>query len=421
MKFDELKSKVIGFFRTDWQIKLVSFLLSFVIWFLICEYVDPDTDARVSNIPITAQYEGSVPEKEGLGIMTAIDETVSIRVSGSRDTIALMDYDKITATVDLNNVTKSGEYDLPVKINLGNQSLKVESQSIETVKVRFDMNKLKNIPLDIQVSGDVAEGFIREEPKLVNGFVTVNGPAAIVDTIVSAKVTISQTEFRETVTFEKCEYVFVDENDKEVAKTFLNIQEDMKTITVEIPVVKQKTVPFTVGIINSSGGKDSGFCTVKIEPEDIVISGNSEVLDAINGINLGDIDVAEKKENFEASAKVLLPDGVKNVNNIESVKVSVTFNDDVQSRAFRVSNIEIVNLPDGTKASIQESTMQITIRGTAEDMAKLKNSDLKLVVDAKNQVLNSGTYRLSATVHFPENAEYKVGVVGKYQVTVIVS
>lgn len=418
MKSIDVKNKLIGFFCNEWQIKLVSILLALLIWFLICEYVDPETDTPVSNIKITAQYEGSVPEKEGLGIMTTIEETVSIRVSGSRDTIALMDPDKITATLDMSNVTKSGEYDLPVKINLGNQSLKLVSQSLETVKVRFDTNKVANVKVNVEVSGGVAEGFILEEPTMLNNFVKVTGPAAIVDSIASAEVKIEQTLFTETSTLD-CEYTFVDQEGNEVPKTFLKIEEDMKTVAVTVAVVKEKTVPLTVNVMNSSGGKDSSFSTVKVEPETITITGNAEVLDAINSIELGDIDVAEKTENFETTVKVVLPNGVKNVNNVESAKVSVSFND-VQTRTFTVTNIRMENLPDGTTAKIAESSAQITVRGISEDIMRLKAEDLQLVVDVRNQVLPSGTTsRMAAYLVFPE--DYKIGVIGKYQLTVVVS
>ena len=418
MTFSNFKEKAVQFFRNEWQIKLVSLLLALVFWFMICEYVDPNTDVSVSNIKIVAQFEDSVPEKEGLGIMTAIEEAVSIRVSGSRDTVALMDPDKITATLDMSNVTKSGEYDLPVKINLGNQNLKLVNQSIETVKVRFDTNKVVNIKVNVDVSGEVAEGFLLEAPTLLNNFVTVTGPAAIVDTITSAEIKIAQDKFLETSTL-TCDYTFVDKDGAEVPKTFLKIADDMKTVSVTVPVVKEKTVPLTVNVVNSSGGQDSSFCTVVVDPVTIKITGNEEVLDGINAISLGDIDVAEKKESFETTLNVVLPDGVKNVDGIESAKVSVKFNDDVQSRVFTVSNLQLINLPGGTNAGIAERNIKITVRGISQDIARLTSVELKVVVDAQNKVLPSGSNRMPATLVFPEG--YKVGVVGKYQLTVVVS
>lgn len=415
MKAAILKEKIVGLFRNEWQLKLLSLLLAILIWFLICEYVDPDTDTAVSNIKISVNYEGSVPQKEGLGIMTAIEDTVSVRVSGSRDTIALMNPNKITASLDLSKVTRSGEYDLPVKIDLGGQNISLVSQSIETVKVRFDKNVVSNIKVNVKVSGGVADGYILEEPTMLNNYVTVTGPEALVNTISSAEIEIVQEQFLETNTF-SCSYTFVDSDGNEVPKTFL--QMDVETIDVTVSVVKEKTVPLTVSIVNSSGGNDSAFCTAKIEPETITITGNAEVLDAINAIDLGVIDVAERNNSFDTSVTVVLPNGVKNVNNVETVKVSVTFTD-VQTKTFSVSNISLQNLPDGSEAHVYESSILITVRGIPADIKRLTAEEIMVVVDVRNQVLPSGTNRISAHVVFPD--DYNVGAVGKYQLTVVVS
>ncbi len=411
----EIGIKILNFFKHDWVLKLVSLVLAIFIWFLICEYADPDTDKSVSNIPISVNYEGSVPQKEGLGIMTLIEDTVDVRISGSRDTIALMDHNRITASLDMSKVTRSGEYALPVKIDVGGQNITVVSQSIDTVPVRFDKNIVSNVKVNVKISGDVADGFILEEPTMLNSYVTVTGPESIVNSIVSADIEIKQEQFVETNTF-SCSYVFKNKDQNVVEKTFLKV--DVETIDVTVVVSKEKTVPLSVSIVNSSGGKDSSFCTAKTDPGTIKITGNAEVLDAINSIDLGVIDVAEKSENFETSVAVVLPNGVKNVENIETVKVSVTFND-VLTQSFKVDKMELQNLPKGTDAKISESFVEIKLRGLAEDIKRLKTEDIKLVVDVKNQVLPAGKNKLTAYAMFPDN--FNVGVLGKYQLTVVVS
>ena len=406
---------LINLFRYNWQIKLLSVLLAFVLWFVICEYVDPDTTTWASDINISVNYEGSVPQKENLGIMTVVDEKVDVRVSGSRDTIAMMNRQKITATLDLSNVTQSGEYDLPVLIDLGNQNLTKVEQSVETVKVRFDTNKVSNVKVNVKVVGDVPNGLIREDPIMLNNYIVVAGPASIVDTIVSAEVEIKQDSFVQTGNF-KCDYVFVDKDGAIVEKTFLLIDENMKTLDITVPVVKEKVVPLTVEIINSSGGSDGSFCTAVVAPKEIKISGSAETLDSYNAISLGTIDVAEKTADFETSMTVVLPNGVKNVDGIETAKVAIKFND-VQSRSFNVGNIELQNVPDGVKAKISEKRLSIKVRGIAEDINKLSAEDITLVVDYAQADVAKGTKRMNATVVFPK--ELKVGAVGKYQLTVV--
>lgn len=406
---------LINFFKNNWQIKLVSVLLAFVLWFVICEYVDPETTTWASDINISVNYEGSVPQKENLGIMTIVDQKVDVCVSGSRDTIALMNRQKITATLDLSNVTQSGEYDLPVLVDLGNQNLTKVEQSIETVKVRFDTNKVSNIKVNVKVEGNVPEGLIREDPIMLNNYIVVTGPTSIVDTIVSAEVEIKQDSFVQTGNF-KCDYVFVDKNGAVVEKTFLIIDDKMKTLDITIPVVKEKLVPLTVEIINSSGGSDSSFCTAEVMPKEIKILGSAETLASYNAISLGTIDVAEKTENFETSMAIVLPNGVKNVDAVETAQVLVKFND-VQTRSFDVDKIELHNVPNGMKAKVSEKRLTIKVRGIAEDINKLNAKDITLVVDYAQANSEKGTKRMNAMVVFPK--DLKVGAIGKYQLTVV--
>ena len=413
--FLDLWKKSVGFFRRERLLKLISLLIAVFIWFLICEYVDPQTDTPISGIPITVDYEGSVPQKEGLGIMTAVDETVSVRIRGSRDSIALMDHTKITASLDLSNVTKSGIYDLPVKISTGAQNITLVSQSVSTVKVQFDKNIVSNVKVDVSVVGNVPEGYIREEPTMLNNYITVSGPEAIVSKIESAKVEIKQDSFTETNTF-SCDYTFLDSEMNEVPKTFLTM--DVEMLSVTVVVVKEKNVPLTVQIFNSSGGKDSLFCTAETDPATVYLTGNTELLDGINTIDLGMIDVAEKSDDFEVEVPLVVPNGVKNVNNVESAKVSIRFND-VVYKTFTVTNLILDNLPSGKNAAISEDSITVTVRGPAEDVNKLTADQISLFIDTKNQTLSAGTSRFSAYAVFPDGVN--VGAVGKYQLTVVVS
>lgn len=411
--FKDLRQKFIAFICNNWQLKLISVLLSIFFWFVICEYVDPDTSVPVSNIKISVDYEGSVPQKANLGIMTVVDETVDVRVSGSRDTVALMDPKKITATLDLSNVTQKGEYDLPVIVDLGGQNLTKEEQSVDTIRVQFDTNRVANVKVNVKVSGEVPAGLMLEEPVLLNNFIVVTGPTTIVDTIVSAEVEIHQDEFSSTNTF-KCDYVFVDKDGKVVDKTFLSM--DAETLDITIPVVKEKTVPLSVSIINSSGGSDGTFCIADVTPKNIKITGSVETLNSINAIDLGVIDMAEKTEGFTTSMNVVLPNGVKNVENIETAKVTIAFND-IQTKTIRVKNLKLENVPDGAKVRISESAINVRVRGIAEDIGKLNEGNVSVVVDYSQIEKVEGTNRLNAIVVFPDNL--KVGAIGKYQLTVV--
>lgn len=407
--------RFLNFFRNEWPLKLISLLLGVVIWFLICEYVDPTTEVSVRNIPITVDYDDPSLEAQGLAIATVVDEMVDIQVSGSRDTLALMDRTRITASLNLSEVNASNSYNLPVDINAGGQSITVTEKSVETIEVQIDKRTEANIKVNVTVSGSVPDGYIREAPIMLSDYINVSGPESVVSTIVSAEIMLDEALENKTVTFPAHSYIFVDEEGNEVPKTLLRTNVD--TIDVTIPVVKKKTVPLTVKLVNNTGGTPDAFCSYTIEPQTITISGGDEALDTINAIELSVIDVAELTENFETVFDVVAPSGVKNVDDVKTAKVTVNFTDS-QTRTFQVERFELQNVPDGIGASVTEKNISITVRGLPADLQRLSAGDIKVVVDMKNESGN-GNVSKTATVEFPDG--FNVDAVGKYQLTVVVS
>ena len=407
-----------SFFYNNWQLKLISLLLSIVIWFLICEYVDPDTSKTIENLPIAVDFEGSVPESEGLAIMSQVDTNVTVRVSGSRDAIALMNPAAVTASLDLRNVTHSGEYDLPVVIDLGNSNLQLEDQSVKTVKMKFDKTVLSSVKVNVNVSGEVAKGYVLKEPSLLNTHVEVTGPKEIVDTIVSAEVYIEQDLFTETIT-NKYNYEFIDKDGEVVESPFL--KSNLDAVEVTVYVKRQKTVPFDVNLIDSSGGSVSSLCSVEFSPASITLIGGSDALADYNTHFLGDIDLADVTEDrYETTFTVKLQSNdIENADDISDVKVIVKFNDSVTTAKFNVNNFVFQNVPEDITLSIPKATrtkgLDITVRGLPEAIASLKEKDVKVVVDAGNKTLANGKNRLSVRFEFPADAG--VCVVGRYELT----
>lgn len=424
----KIKDRFIGFLKNNWQLKLVSVLLAIVVWFLICEYVDPVTEKQIDNIKISLNYENSVPQSEGLGIMTTIDKTVSIKVSGSRDTIALMDRKKITASVDLSGVTRSGEYDLPIVIDFGRQNLELMDQSLDSVKVKFDIIESKPVNVKVEVNGSVPDGFSLKDPTVKpDDIINVKGPKAILDTIKEARVSITQEKFNVTRTFSKCQYEFLDENGEIVPKTFLTADEE--NVEVTVTVVQQKTIPLIVEIKNTGGGSantsstdsssmDRALYDINITPKEVTVQGSSEVLENLNSISVGSYDVFSGETIVREESISSSLNGVTVVGDVTTAKVTITPYD-LPTKTIMVNKISIENLPKDKKAEIQEKEVAVRVRGFAEDLEKLSAANVSLIADARQLVEGSNT--VSVSVILPD--DLKVGVFGekKYEVTVVIS
>ncbi len=406
---------ILNVIKNNWPMKLFSLVISIFIWLLVVQYVNPEDTRRLENIPIEINTTDSVPVGEGLVLVTDYNRTMSITYTASRDVIAMLNTDKIRAYVDLSGATKSGEYSFPVKIDTGGQNIIIKDQTVKEAFLKFEKSATAQVKVNVTAEGSVPDGFVKNDPVCVPSHINIEGPESKIKNIVSAEVIVAEKNFTETNVY-SCEYQFVDADGKIITKDYITA--DFDKVDVAITVLKTKELPVTATVVNSSGGYESNFTTVTIEPKSIVVAGSDEALETLNSYDLGTIDVSEKEKDFSQSYDVSLQNGIKNVNGVSKLNVSVAFGD-LRTKTIEFTAFKIDNLTDGQKAVISDKSLSIVFRGIADDIAKLKASDITVVVDFQNKTHTKGTNSIPVYAIIPEN--YKVGVEGKYYLTVDIS
>ena len=402
--------------KKDLWLKALALVLSILLWALVAGYYNPETTKTFEDIPVQVVLEGSIPEAEGLLLVTDLSGmTVDLRVEARRDVLALLGYDKVTAKVDLSTVNKAGKYSaLPIRVDFGGQSVEIVSQSKTTVALQFDAAKTVQVKVDVDAAGKVAEGYVLARsaaPSVIN----VEGPESVVSRIVSAKCSVAQKEFVETAKY-NCDYIFVDADGNEITHKYLKADYDQIEVIVSVNV--EKVVPLQVELINGAGGNEAGYLQATLTPKTIKISGNAEAMAQINSITVGSLDVSKIREDYNESMNIILPNGIRNVENVEQATVSVSFARSV-TKSFKVKNFRLENLPDGTKASVVEKSMTVRVRGVATEIEALKAEQMTVVVDCQNKTLATGNNSMTAYIVFPDGT--KVGALGEYEATLKVN
>ncbi len=410
-----MKNRMMSFLaalKNNLPVKLISLAISIVIWLLVVHYVNPDDTRRLDNIKIDINTEDSVPVGEGLVLVTDFDETVDIVYTASRDVIAMLNTDKITAYVDLSSAVRSGEYNFPVRIDTGGQNITVEGQSVTEVTLKFEKSITAQVPVTVSAKGSVPEGYIKNDPVCIPSVLNIEGPESVVNRIAAAEVTLDTAEFSETKVYTS-KYEYADADGNIIADDFITA--DYQTVDVTITVLRTKTLPVTAAVVNSSGGYDNNFATLTLDPGSITVAGSADILETMNSYDLGTIDVAERTADFEQTYVVSLPNGVRNINEVSSVRASVKF-DDVMTKKIRFTNFSVENVADGQTAVVSDASLEVTFRGISSDIAKINADNVRLVVDLQSKPQSVGANSVPVYAIIPDT--YKVGVSGKYYVTV---
>ena len=394
---------------------IISLVASFTLWFYVNGYYNPEDTDSIYDVPVAINFEGSIPEQNGLTILDSENATVDITVSGPRVYLATLRRDSITVTADMDKVTSAGSYSLPIKIAIPNSDkLTIIDQSIYSVNVEFDKQASKEVPIEIITKGELKADYMLDTITASPSVINLTGPEKLLDNIDSIPIEINVAPFTTTQTI-KANVVVVDKNGDEVVNK--NLTKDYDTVAVNIPVYKVKEVPITVALVNSSGGSDESIIKTEITPSTIRVAANEADLQEYTQLILGTIDTAQYDSNSVVNFEVVSPSGIRFIDDVSKVSVKLSF-DSYKSTAFSVSTtgLEYSNVPEGILPSTSVGSISVKFRGVPANVDALSPEDVTAHIDMNTVTATTGTVSLPVT--FTINDQPNVGVIGKYTINV---
>ena len=159
-----------------WPVKVCCLIVA------ICIYLFHQaslTDKRSFVIPLTLIEEG--------GVMHTGDYTsnVTVVVRANMEEISALHSNQLHAFVNLNGIAKSGEYNLPVKVNVADEIMAFDPFEIkvrpEYIKIKVENKDFKYIPIEPTIIGEPAHGYEITELHVEPNFVEIDGPQTIVE------------------------------------------------------------------------------------------------------------------------------------------------------------------------------------------------------------------------------------------------
>lgn len=395
---------------------IISLLAAILLWVYVVTIVNPEGDKLITGIPVSFSGEEVLREDQKLVITEGKDLTVTAHFSGKNSDLKKLEQNQgeIVAVVDVSKVRSAKEYTLTYELTLPNavQQSAITIYDRRPSTVTIDVQRLISKPVEVvgDFSGiEIAEGYMLDSREFDYETVTVEGPEDVVNTISCAQVAMSRTNLDKTVT-ETLQYTLLDENGEPVDTSSLTVNTDV--IEVTLNVVKHKSIPLDVEFIDG-GGATSKDVSYEIEPKSITLSGDSTVLDALNKIVLGNIDLALIKNSTDVQTfPIVIPDGAQNVSGEEQATVTIRIKNK-ETAVIRATNIAFINAPEGYTPSSVTQLVQVTVRASVSDIKKITSSSLRVVADMSS-CTQAGTYQVPVTIYIDGYPD--AGVIGEYSI-----
>ena len=184
-------------------------------------------------------------------------------------------------------------------------------------------------------------------------------------------------------------------------------------IQITVPIYKEKIVPIVAQFINAPAAFSSKKIQHQLEHTSVLISGPPEAIDGITEVKLSEIDFNQiNGNNQQFETTLILPEGVKNKDNIETVVVKITGLGNYTLKSFTVKRIFIIN--GNGSATLSREIRNVKIMGPEAVLNKLSASDFYAEVELEG--LESGEHTVSA--HIACSKANNVWQVGSYTASV---
>ncbi len=397
----------------------VSVLTSLAIWVYITSVESDETSKTFRNVRVEVIGEDALESAKNMVVTELDTSTVNIEVTGSRRAVAKLKADDIVAQIDVSKLSRSAymtqAYDIVYADGVDTNGLSVTSRSPETVSFLVSELKTVSIPVRGSFDGDVGDGHTAESPSFEPSTVDITGPASYVDAVSYAWVTFGQNAGVIEKTYrENTGYTLMDQYGEQCDVTDIYTSTDI--ITAELEIFDIKEIPLAVDLVEGAGAT-SANTKVTIEPKTVTLSGDSELLTGLNKIVLATIDLTDFKTSFTETYTITINNELKNVTGITEAAVTVEVVG-LETRTFKVNNFSCINDSVGYVSNIKTESIEVTLRGPADQLDKIKSEDIRAVVDLTDYVESAGTFAPEAKIKIDTEGTADVGSLGDYVLSV---
>lgn len=399
----------IGNSKIFWAI--LSLLASFLLWAYMTSTEETLVD-RTFKVPVVFQGAEELRSSRGL-IITGVDvDTVTIQVRGSRGNIGHLHSSDLAAEVDVSGILQARDMEANYTVawpgSVDQSDVSITGKTPEAIHFSVVQESAKTVEVKGVFSGSLAEGYTSDPIVVEPSTITLYGPESELRGVETACVYLNRENVDTTIGPIKSTYVLLDANGNEVP--IQEITSDRNTVTVTLPVLMKKELPLTVNLREGAGAAADN-CVVTVEPKSIEVAGDKMVLESMNQIVIGTVDLSDFASSYENTFTIPLDNALRNLTGTTEATVKITVRG-LETRKITTGNISIT----GGKGELTTTQLEVTIRAPEAVIDQITADNVRIVADLSDYEMTTGVVAVPAKVYVDgyENA----GAVGEYSVSV---
>lgn len=393
---------------------LLAGVIAFGLWLYVITVEQPESEETYYNIPVVLQNETVLAER-GLMIVSERPE-VTLRLAGSRTNLNQLNESNINVIANVNSIVTPGTHELTYSVSYPGSvpagSITRQSSTPDMITLKVENKITKQVNVVPEYVGSVAEGLIADKENVAIDFaaIEVSGPESVLSQITQAKIQVDLEGRTETVVGEYT-YTLCNDAGEPVDSQWVTTNVEAVNLTLTIRRVKEITLQVSVV---PGGGATVATSSIDIQPKTIRVSGSEALLEGLDVLELGTIDLGQVTEDSVLTFPVVLPEGIINETGITEAAVEVKF-PNLHTISLSVADIQLINVPENLEAELVTQLLELKLRGPASVLDGILAENVTVTVDLSQAQV--GTDKYLVQISLPE--EYAaVGALGTYTVMV---
>ena len=399
--------------KAFWMI--VSLLASLAIWVYVTSVETDESKTTFRGVKVELVGEDILRDSKNLVVTDMDTSTVTVEVVGPRRIIGSLNSDQLVAQVDVSKLSRaaytSQQYTIVYPDGTDTSKLSENRRTPETINFMVSAQTSKSIQVRGSFDGSLAEGYTAEMPVFEPSTITITGSEAYLKDVEYAWVTFSKENVDSTYSVETG-FTLMDANNEPCSTTGISFSTDVVTAT--LPLLTLKEVNLDVNIIEGAGATKANT-KITIDPVSVTLAGDSSLLAGMNKIILATIDLTDFSSTFTETYTIPIDNELKNTTGITKATVTVEIVG-LETKTFRVTNFSCINATEGYEADIITESKEITLRGTPEALAQIKDENIRAVADLTDYKESTGTYMPQVRVYVDGFTD--VGAIGENTISI---
>lgn len=389
-------------------LKILAFLVAFMLWLMVVNIDDPVTHKTFSNIPVSVINEEVLANAKQPQTYQIVDNTqeISVTVTAKRKILNKIKNDDIIAVADIKELTLDTQ--IPIDISITGFEGRYDSAqaSPRNLQIKLEDEETKRFPIVPTTTGTVRDGYVLGEIQAVPEKVSIRGPKSVIDDINRVEASVSVSGLSEDAVLDS-ELVLYDSDNNIIDQKLLANNIGTEGVAVRVQLLRTKSVALEFDTSEIKTAKGYEFTGITYEPEEIQISGEYRYISELETLYVPasalKMSRLTKKTEQVINISEYLPDNVKLADdNAGLVVVTIAVEKDgTRTYDITVGSVAVNNLAENLGMSYAAVDMiELQVSGP-EDILEDLTLDREISIDLK-EYTEPGTYDVPVTVKLPK-------------------